>query len=116
MITSGTGAPSTLRSTRSAGLPDMTWAMSSRAGTRRRGSAILVITAEDVARGHPQELRLDLVREAGVFQGKLGFWSTTLLLEQGVKGLPDMPSIPEIRFPRGNIEEGFDDVLAALRR
>ena len=80
------------------------------------GSAILVITAEDVARGHPQELSLDLVREAGVFQGKLGFWSTTLLLEQGVRGFPGMPSIPEIRFPRGNIEESFDDVLAALRR
>ena len=30
---------------------------------------------------------LALAREAGVFQGKLGFWSTTLLLEQGVRGI-----------------------------
>ena len=50
------------------------------------GCAILVVTGEDVALDPSSALRLGLAHEAGVFQGKLGFDSTTILLEQGDPG------------------------------
>ena len=78
--------------------------------------AFLVITGEDIERSNGADLRLNLVHEAGIFQCRIGFGNTTILLDQGVQGLSHMHGIAQLRFPAGNIAESFDEVSAALMR
>lgn len=78
--------------------------------------AFLVMTGEDIGQSHGADLRLNLVHEAGIFQCRIGFGNTTILLDQGVHGLSHMHGIAQLRFPAGNIAEAFDEVSAALMR
>jgi hypothetical protein len=78
--------------------------------------AILVMTAEDhvtTGKFHP---RLNVVHEAGLFQGKLGFDRAVVLLEQGTEEFSNIAGIQQIRFAKGNIRETFGEVIATLRR
>ena len=78
--------------------------------------AFLVMTGEDIGQSHGADLRLNLVHEAGIFECRIGFGNTTLLLDQGVQGLSHMHGIAQLRFPAGNIAEAFGEVSAALMR
>ena len=82
----------------------------------KSGFAILVMTAEDeTAKGtyHP---RLNVVHEAALFQGKLGFERAIVLLEDDTEEFSNIAGIQQVRFAKGNIKETYGDVLATLRR
>ncbi len=76
--------------------------------------AFLVMTGEDETAGGDLHPRLNVVHEAGLFQGRLGFNRAIILLETGASEFSNIHGIEQIRFT--NIKEVFGDVLATIRR
>lgn len=78
--------------------------------------AILVMTGEDeTAEGHLRA-RQNVIHEAGLFQGRLGFHRAIVLLEDGTEGFSNLDGLEQIRYKRGAIKETYGDILATLRR
>jgi predicted nucleotide-binding protein len=82
----------------------------------RTSFALLVLTAEDEHADGSLHARQNVVHEAGLFQGRLGFSRAVLLLEDGCDEFTNIHGVQQIRFSKGNIKETFGDVLATLRR
>ncbi len=80
----------------------------------RSSFALLVLTKEDETADGGMRARQNVVHEAGLFQGKLGFSRAIVLLEDGTEEFSNIRGIEQIRFE--NIKETFGDVLATLRR
>jgi predicted nucleotide-binding protein len=78
--------------------------------------ALLVMTAEDEQADGNFRARQNVVHEAGLFQGRLGFARAILLLEEGVQEFTNVQGVQYLQFARGNIKEVFGDILATLRR
>jgi hypothetical protein len=78
--------------------------------------AILVMTGEDQMSDGGMRARQNVVHEAGLFQGRLGFTRAIILLEQGVEEFSTIHGIEQIRFDKGRIKETFGDVVATIRR
>ncbi|CAD6536552.1 hypothetical protein LMG27952_03164 [Paraburkholderia hiiakae] len=78
--------------------------------------AALVMTAEDEQADGQFRARQNVIHEAGLFQGRLGFPRAILLLEEGVEEFSNVQGVQYIRFSKGNIKETFGEVLATLRR
>jgi len=78
--------------------------------------AIIVMTAEDAQPDGSLRARQNVVHEAGLFQGRLGFPRTAILLEAGADPFSNLDGIQYIPFSSGNIRETYGDVLATLRR
>lgn len=78
--------------------------------------ALLVLTAEDELADGTLRARQNVVHEAGLFQGRLGFRNTILLLEEGCEEFSNVQGIQQIRYSKGKIKETFGDVLATLSR
>lgn len=78
--------------------------------------AILVMTGEDAQSDGTLRARQNVVHEAGLFQGRLGFPRTVILLEEGTDNFSNLDGVQYIPFAKGNIREAFGDVLATLRR
>jgi predicted nucleotide-binding protein len=78
--------------------------------------AILGMTAEDEQADGVHRARQNVVHEAGLFQGRLGFARAIMLLEDGVEEFSNVQGVQYIRFARGNIKESYGEVLATLRR
>ncbi|MDF2992568.1 MAG: hypothetical protein K0S37_3082 [Microbacterium sp.] len=84
--------------------------------------AVLVMTAEDEQAPVDGDehgtvrARQNVVHEAGLFQGRLGFSRAVILLEEGTESFSNIDGVQYIRFGRGRIREAFGDVLATLRR
>lgn len=78
--------------------------------------AILVLTAEDSQESGEVRARQNVIHEAGLFQGKLGFARAIMLLEQGVEEFSNVQGVQYLRFSNENIKEVFGDVIATLRR
>lgn len=83
---------------------------------RQSTFAILVMTGDDETTDGVVQPRLNVVHEAGLFQGKLGFNRAVMLVEEGVEGFSNIHGIAQIRFPVGHIKETFGDVLATINR
>ena len=78
--------------------------------------AILVMTGEDETASGELRARQNVVHEAGLFQGKLGFNRAIALVENGVETFSNIGGIQQIRFEIGQIRVAFGDVLATLKR
>jgi predicted nucleotide-binding protein len=78
--------------------------------------ALIVMTGEDEQVDGALRARQNVVHEAGLFQGRLGFSRAVVLLEEGVERFSNLDGIQYISFQRGNIREAFGDVLAVIRR
>lgn len=78
--------------------------------------AILVMTAEDEQSDGTMRARQNVVHEAGLFQGRLGFSRAVILLESGTQNFSNLDGIQYIDFGKDNIREAFGDVIATLRR
>ena len=78
--------------------------------------AVLVMTGDDKAEDGSPRARQNVIHEAGLFQGKLGFNRAIVLLEEGVEGFSNLQGIEQIRFANGNIQSTFGEVLATIRR
>ncbi len=78
--------------------------------------AILVMTGEDQTADGGMRARQNVVHEAGLFQGRLGFARAIVLLEEGAEEFSNIHGIDQIRFDSGRIKETFGDVVATIRR
>jgi predicted nucleotide-binding protein len=78
--------------------------------------AVLVLTAEDEQADGGLRARQNVIHEAGLFQGRLGFHRAIMLLEVGVEEFSNVQGVQYIQFSRENIKETFGEVLATIRR
>jgi predicted nucleotide-binding protein len=78
--------------------------------------AFLVMTAEDEQVDGKLHARMNVIHEAGLFQGRLGFTRAILLLEEECEEFSNIHGLGQIRFPKGNIKAAFDDVRQVLER
>lgn len=59
---------------------------------------------------------LNVVHEAGLFQGRLGFTKAIVLLEEGCEEFSNIQGLGQIRFPKGNIAPAFEEIRRVLER
>jgi predicted nucleotide-binding protein len=78
--------------------------------------ALLVMTAEDEMADGGVQARMNVVHEAGLFQGRLGFTKAIVLLEEGCTEFSNIQGLGQIRFPKGNIRASFEEVRQVLER
>lgn len=78
--------------------------------------ALLVLTAEDLQDDGNFRARQNVIHEAGLFQGRLGFNKAIMLVENGTETFSNIDGIQYIPFSKGNIKEVYGDVLATIRR
>ncbi|MDK2742564.1 MAG: nucleotide-binding protein [Nitrospira sp. BO4] len=80
------------------------------------GIAFLVMTAEDEQKDGRIRARSNVVHEAGLVQGRLGFHRAILLLEEGCETFSNIHGLGHITFSKGKIASSFDEVRSVLRR
>jgi predicted nucleotide-binding protein len=78
--------------------------------------AFLIMTAEDEQATGDFHARLNVVHEAGLFQGRLGFTKAIVLLEEGCKQFSNIDGLGQIRFPKDNIAAVFEEIRRVLER
>jgi predicted nucleotide-binding protein len=78
--------------------------------------ALLVMTAEDEMADGAVQARVNVVHEAGLFQGRLGFSKAIVMLEEGCEQFSNIEGLGQIRFPTGNISAAFEEVRRVLER
>ena len=78
--------------------------------------AILVMTGEDEQEDGALRARQNVVHEAGLFQGRLGFSRAICAVEDSCEVFSNNAGIIQLRFAPGHIQEIFGDVVATLRR
>jgi predicted nucleotide-binding protein len=78
--------------------------------------ALLVLTGEDEMADGAVQARMNVVHEAGLFQGRLGFTKAILLLEEGCAEFSNVQGLGQIRFPKGKIAATFEEVRRVLER
>jgi predicted nucleotide-binding protein len=78
--------------------------------------AFLVLTAEDEQANGKFHARANVIHEAGLFQGRLGFTRAIVVLEDGCEEFSNIQGLGQIRFPAGNIKASFEDVRQVLER
>ena len=78
--------------------------------------AVLVLTGEEETSDGDFRARQNVIHEAGLFQGRLGFNRAIILLEEGTEEFYNIQGVVQIRFGKTNIKETFGEVLATLRQ
>jgi len=78
--------------------------------------AFLVMTAEDEKKDGTVQARMNVIHEAGLFQGRLGFEKAIILLEEGCEEFSNIHGLGQIRFPLGKISSTFENVREVLER
>ena len=78
--------------------------------------AFLIMTGEDEQADGKAHARLDVVHEAGLFQGRLGFRKAIILLEEGCEEFSNVHGLGQIRFLKGNISTKFEEIRRVLER
>lgn len=78
--------------------------------------AFLVMTGEDEQADGHLYARLNVVHEAGLFQGRLGFTKAIVLLEEGCESFSNIEGLGQIRFPKGNIKAAFEEIRRVMER
>lgn len=78
--------------------------------------AFLVMTAEDEHADGTRHARENVIHEAGLFQGRLGFARAIVLLEEGCSEFSNIEGLGQIRFPKGNIKAKSEEIRHVLER
>lgn len=78
--------------------------------------AFLVMTAEDERADGKLQARMNVIHEAGLFQGRLGFPRAIVLLEEGCEEFSNIAGLGQIRFPQENIAAAFEEIRRVLER
>lgn len=82
----------------------------------RNQAALLVLTGDDIVGEDSSRARQNVVHEAGLFQGRLGFGRTALLVESGVEIFSNMDGFQQIRFEKSKIEGCFSEVTEFINK
>jgi predicted nucleotide-binding protein len=80
------------------------------------GIAFLILTAEDERTDGTILARQNVVHEAGLFQGRLGFNRAIVLLEEGCELFSNIHGLGYISFSPGHIQDAFEDIRRVLER
>jgi predicted nucleotide-binding protein len=78
--------------------------------------AFLIMSGEDEQHDGKFHARMNVVHEAGLFQGRLGFRKAIVLLEEGCEEFSNIEGLGQIHFPKGNISAVFDEIRRVLER
>lgn len=78
--------------------------------------AFIVMTAEDEQADGKLHARMNVIHEAGLFQGRLGFTKAIVLLESECEEFSNIQGLGQIRFEAGNIKSCFEEVRLVLER
>ena len=78
--------------------------------------AFLVMIGEDEQPTGELRPRENVVHEAGLFQGHLGFNRAIVLLEDGCEKFSNNAGLVHINFPKNNIRAAFQDIREVLDR
>lgn len=78
--------------------------------------AFLVMTAEDEMADGTMQARMNVIHEAGLFQGRLGFSRAIVMLEDGCTEFSNVAGLGQIRYPPGKISTAFEEVRRVLER
>jgi predicted nucleotide-binding protein len=78
--------------------------------------AFLLMTAEDEQKDGRVHARMNVIHEAGLFQGRLGFTRAIVVLEDGCEEFSNIQGLGQLRFPSGNIASVFEDIREILER
>ena len=78
--------------------------------------AFLVMTGEDEQADGKLQARLNVVHEAGLFQGRLGFTKAIVLIEDGCEEFSNIQGLGQIRFLKSNIKVAFEEIREVLER
>lgn len=70
----------------------------------------LVMTAEGEMADGTTQVRMNVIHEAGLFQGRLGFTKAIIVLENGCEEFSNIHGLGHIRFPAKNIRAAFQDI------
>jgi hypothetical protein len=78
--------------------------------------AFLIMTGEDEQPDGKIRARMNVVHEAGLFQGRLGFTRAIVVLEEECEAFSNIEGLGQIRFPTGNIKAAFEEIRQVLER
>jgi hypothetical protein len=78
--------------------------------------AVLILTAEDETNEGTRRARQNVIHEAGLFQGRLGFRRAVLLVQDGVEGFSNVAGLQHIPFSGENVAQAFYELGRALKR
>lgn len=78
--------------------------------------AILILTAEDKTASGSKRARQNVVHEAGLFQGRLGFKKAVILRQDGLDDFTNVAGLQHIGFSGEQIEQSFYEVQRVLKR
>jgi predicted nucleotide-binding protein len=78
--------------------------------------AFLVMTAEDEHSDGSFQARANVIHEAGLFQGRLGFQRAIILLEDGCAEFSNIQGLTQIRFTKGQLGSKFEEIRKVLER
>ena len=76
--------------------------------------AFLVLTAEDDTADGMVQARMNVIHEAGLFQGRLGFDRAIILLEEGCEEFSNIHGLGQIRFETGKLSAKFEEIRQLL--
>jgi predicted nucleotide-binding protein len=76
---------------------------------------VLILTAEDET-GLGTRARQNVVHEAGLFQGRLGFNKAILLVQEGLEEFSNVAGLQHIPFGGDRIDQTFLELQRVLRR
>jgi predicted nucleotide-binding protein len=78
--------------------------------------AFIVMTADDMDADGQRKPRLNVIHEAGLFQGRLGFHKTIILVEEGCSGFSNIDGLTRIQFAKGCLLDKTSEIRGVLVR
>jgi hypothetical protein len=78
--------------------------------------AFLVMNAEDQQPDGTFRARENVVHEAGLFQGRLGFMRAIILLEEGCETFSNIHGLTVLQFSKDHIDAKFEEIRQTLER
>jgi len=78
--------------------------------------AVLILTAEDESPQGHRRARQNVIHEAGLFQGRLGFRKAVLLIQEGLERFTNVEGLQHIPFSGESIEQSFYELQRVLKR
>jgi predicted nucleotide-binding protein len=78
--------------------------------------AILIMTAEDDTADGKIRARQNVIHEAGLFQGRLGFDKVIILKQEGIEEFSNIAGLQYIPFSKDNIEQSFYELQRKFKK
>ncbi len=76
--------------------------------------AIIVMTGEDETADGGVRPRENVVHEAGLYQGRLGFENTIIIAENHIDFFSNIDGLGRINYPKGHIKSTLGELTSTL--